>query len=118
MGQHLRRYACQAHGKVQEKRLMGCDVIKFMKLTWFAVAISHGLFEWNGLIFNSGFAFVGGCVESTTRVCLLSVLIRTPELGKIEVEEDEKEGKYSRADRRMSVVYDVMCLLNSPLCSP
>jgi hypothetical protein len=28
-------------------------------------------------------------------------------MGKIEVEKDEKEGKYSRADRRMSVVYDV-----------
>jgi hypothetical protein len=46
-------------------------------------------------------------VESTTRVCLLSMLIRRSELGKFEIEKDEKERKYSRADRRLSAAYDV-----------
>jgi hypothetical protein len=45
-------------------------------------------------------------------------LIRRSKLGKIEIEKDDKEGKYPRADKRLSVVYDVMCLPNSPLCSP
>jgi hypothetical protein len=64
------------------------------------------------------FCICGWCVESTTRVCLLSMLIRRSKLGKIEIEKDDKEGKYPRADKRLSVVYDVMCLPNSPLCSP
>jgi hypothetical protein len=35
------------------------------------------------------------------------MLIRRSEFGKFEIEKDEKERKYSRADRRLSAAYDV-----------